>query len=551
VSRKPITIAAPIHPILRAYAPSLSIATWPGRFPQRTLGFSWAGFHVLRSLLRRREPPRRQPKAGTVLKTLSPSDAQRLRGLLLEAGYEEQNLHQRRYFTELPSTRLRNIPRLMEATQEPSLLTVLLRWFWLGAPQDAAAAAELVPSWFLELALSCGMLRREGDRLLSQVMLFPMDGFLAACDHTSKIDVSDPEFVLWPNPTSKLLSRFTVRRHSRATLDLGTGNALQALAAASHSDHVVATDLNPRAVAYAKFSAQLNDVPNIECLAGDGFEPVAGQKFDLIVSNPPFFIRPAGGYLFCDNPMDLDHLCRRFVKEAPAYLHEGGYFQLLCEWAQVRGQSWQERVSEWIEGTGCDAWVLMGHSQDPSEYAQHRISETAASPERDPEQYASYMAYYRERKVEAIHDGIIAMRKRSGKNWLLLEEVAETPKDPFGEFVLGIFSARDFLRAHASDDQFAAVKPRLSPHARLEQFFQPGEGQWHPASLNLRLTKGLPFFVGLQPPVAGFLAAFDGNRAVAEVIEGFARQVDAPFEKVQSECLGIIRRLMERGFLLP
>jgi SAM-dependent methyltransferase len=486
-----------------------------------------------------------------VLQTLSPSDAERLRDFLLEAGYEEQNLHQHRFFSDLPSPRLRNLPRLMEATRESTPLTTLLRWFWLGVPQDAAAAADQVPSWFIELAVSCGILRREGSRLLSEIMLFPMDGFLAACDHTARIEASDPEFVLWPNPTSKLLSRFTVRRHSRATLDLGTGNALQALSAAGHSDRVVATDLNPRAVSYAKFSAQINGVKNVECVTGDGFAPISGRKFDLIVSNPPFFIRPAGGYLFCDNPMDLDQLCRRFVKEAPAYLNEGGYFQVLCEWAQVQGQSWQERVTEWIEGSGCDAWVLMGHTQDPPDYAQRRISETATSAEHDAELYASYMAYYRERKVEAIHDGIIAMRKRSGKNWLLIEEITEAPKDPFGESVEGIFAARDFLQSHAADDQFAAVKPRLSPHARLEQFFQPKEGAWQPASLNLRLTKGLPFFVGLQPPVAGFLAAFDGNRTVGEVIQTFARQVDAPFEKVQGECLGIIRRLMERGFLLP
>jgi methylase of polypeptide subunit release factors len=485
-----------------------------------------------------------------VLRAISQSDASRLKAFLTEAGFEEQNLHKHRYFTELPSDRFRNIPRLLETTCEPTLLNLLLRWFWLGVSEDVAASAALVPSWFLELALVSGMLHRKENLLAPEIMLFPMDGFLAVCDHTVKIDASDPDFVLWPNPTSKLLSRFTVRKHSRATLDLGTGNAIQALAAACHSDQVVATDLNARAVAYADFSARLNEISNVECLAGDGFNPVAGRKFDLIVSNPPFFIRPAGGYLFCDNPMDLDQLCRRFVKEAPAYLNEGGYFQVLCEWAQVSGQSWQERVTEWIEGTGCDAWVLMGHTQGPSEYAQHRISETASSRDHDAELYASYMAYYRERKVEAIHDGIIAMRKRSGKNWILMEEVTETPKDPFGESVLATFAARDFLAAHAADDQLAAIKPRLSPHARLEQFFQPGKGAWQPTSLNLRLTKGLPFFVGLQAPVAGFLGGCDGNHTVAELVQSFAARVDAPFEKVQSECMGMIRKLMERGFLL-
>lgn len=497
-----------------------------------------------------RRPAPRTPKRSTVLKLISNSDAKRLREFLASSGYDEENLHKRRYFMELPSSRLRNTARLLDLVREPGALNTLLRWFWLGVSQDATTCAGTIPDWFMEIALSCGLLRCEGNELATDIMLFPTEGFLTVCDRAMRIEALDPEFVLWPNPTSRLLSRFTIRRHSRATLDLGTGNAVQAVMAAAHSDQVVATDLNPRAVAYARFSAGLNGLENVECLAGDGFAPVAGRKFDLIVSNPPFFISPADRYLFCDNPMDLDQLCRRFVKEAPSYLHEGGYFQLICQWALVRGQSWRERVTEWLEGTGCDAWVLMGQAQDPSEYAQHRITEVATATEGDADLYGSYMAYYRERNVESIQDGIIAMRKRSGKNWILLEEIKEIPAPPFGEPVLAMFAARDFLTAHASDEQMREVKPRISPHARLEQFFQAGDGRWQPTSLNLRLTKGFPFFVGLQPEVAGFLSACDGNRTLGELIGNFARQVDAPFEKVQSECLAIVRRLMERGFLL-
>jgi len=485
-----------------------------------------------------------------MLNPISSSDAARLRDFFLQSGYAEDQLRKKGYFNELPSTRLRNFPRLLDRMRETNSQNILLRWFWLGVPQEASSVAAFLPPWFVELALCCGLLRRDGENLASEVMLFPVDNFLVVCDHTVKIDASDPEFVLWPNPTSRLLSRFTVRRPSRATLDLGTGNGIQALSAAAHSEQVVATDLNPRAVTYAQFTARLNGLENIECLPGDSFEPVSGRKFDLIVSNPPFFISPSGRYLFCDNSMDLDQLCRRFVREAPSLLNDDGYFQLLCEWAEVKGQPWQERVAEWLADSGCDAWVLKGHTQDPAEYAQHRIAETAASPAQDAERFASYMDYYRERRVEAIHDGIIAMRRRSGKNWILVEEVTETPKDPFGESVLLTFSARDFLQAHASDEQMMAVKPQLSPHARLEQFFQPADGRWEPSSLNLRLTRGFPFFVGLQAPVAGFLTGCNGTRSVGELIQDFARQVDAPLEKVQAECVGILRRLIERGFLL-
>ena len=485
-----------------------------------------------------------------MLKEIPKNDAQRLRAFLADVGYGDENLRKQGLYMELPSLKLRNSARLRDRVSEPTLLNLLLRWFWLSIPQDAEDATKLVPSWFTDVALSCGLLRQEGKSLTASVMLFPSKEFLTACDPAVLIDARDPEFVLWPNPTTKLLYHFTVRRHSRLTLDLGTGNAVQAMAASQHSDQVVATDLNSRAVAYAKFSAQLNGIDNVECLVGDGFAPVEGRKFDLITSNPPFFISPSDHYLFCDNPMDLDGLCRRFVKEAPAYLNEEGYFQLLCEWAQVKGQPWKERILEWLDGSGCDAWVLKGNTQDAADYAQHRIADMAGTPQQDAELYESYMAYYKARNVEAIHDGVIAMRRRSGTNWVLLEEASEVPNVPFGDFILASFEARDFLIAHEEDDKILAVKPRLSPHARLEQFFEPGQRRWQTTKLNLRLTKGLPFLIGLQPEVAGFIAGCDGNYTVGEMIDKFAPQVDAPYEKVRTECLGIMRRLFERGFLL-
>ena len=489
-------------------------------------------------------------KGKKVLKTISQGDAQRLREFFREAGYEDKNLFEKGYRLQLPSSRMRNSARLLDQVREPSLLNILLGWFLLNAPHDAAESAAFIPSWFTELALSCGLLRRDGEKLRSDVTLFPGDNVLAVCDPPASIDAQDPEAVLWPNPTTKLLANFAIRRQSRATLDLGTGNAMQAVLAAAHSDQVVATDLNPRAVDYAKFTARLNGFENVECQTGDGFAPVAGRKFDLILSNPPFFIRPSHTFLFCDNPMDLDQLCRRFVKEAPEYLHEGGYFQLLCEWAVVRGQTMEERVAEWLQNSGCDAWVIKGHTQDLAEYAQELISRTRSSPEGDAELYATYMEYYRSRNVEAIQDGAIAMRKRSGKNWIVIEELFDIPKGPFGESVQEMFRSRDFLDSHASDEQMLAAKPRLAPYARLEQFFQPTEGRWQPTTLNLRLTKGFPFFIGVQPEVAEFLSACDGNKTIGELVGSFARQVDAPFEKVQSECLGVTRRLLEHGFLL-
>jgi SAM-dependent methyltransferase len=485
-----------------------------------------------------------------LLNLISSSDAKRLREFLCEAGYTEENLRGNLGMKDLPSSRLRNFARLRDLTCETSCINTLVRWFWIGMPQAASVAQRHLPAWFIPLALECRLLRQHENDVCPEVMLFPTEQFIFAADHTSKIDSEDPDLVLWPNPTSRLLSRFTVRRFSRATLDLGTGTGIQALLAAAHSDTVVATDLNPRAVDFATFNARLNGIENVECIVGNGFEPVAGRKFDLIVSNPPFFIAPAAQYLFCNNPFDLDQLCRQLAREAPSHLNEGGYFQMLCEWAQVQGQPWQERLAAWFESTGCDAWVMKGYTEDPGEYAQEHIRSTTSSPARDAELYDSYMTYYRQRNVEAINGGIVIMRRRAGSNWTFFEEIEHTPKEPLGDLVLQTFATRDFLQAHNSDEQLLGLKPKLSENVRLEQVFQQAENGWKRESLTLRLVKRFHLFLGLQPIVAEFLSGCDGTRTLAELIGAFATKVDAPPEQVQKECLDAIRKLIERGFLL-
>ena len=119
---------------------------------------------------------------------------------------------------------------------------------------------------------------------------------------------------------------------------------------------------------------------NIECREGDLFAPVQGQTFDLVFCNPPFVIAPEQGTLHTYSGLPADQLCQTIVQQAPTFLREGGYCQLLCNWIQVAGQDWQERLASWFEGTGCDVWVLHSHSEEVADYALKRISEAESDP---------------------------------------------------------------------------------------------------------------------------------------------------------------------------
>ena len=100
------------------------------------------------------------------------------------------------------------------------------------------------------------------------------------------------------------LAGATIRRGISTAFDLGTGCGVQALHASAHSDRVVASDLNPRATACATLTMELNAVDNVEVVDGDLFAPVEGERFDLVVANPPFVISPSRRYLFRDSESD-------------------------------------------------------------------------------------------------------------------------------------------------------------------------------------------------------------------------------------------------------
>jgi methylase of polypeptide subunit release factors len=491
---------------------------------------------------------RSQKEKKLMPRPITKDAAARLRSYFEEAGYTETGLASRVFLPEF-SAETRRLPRMLEQTSEPSPGNTLIRLFWLGREQSREAVAKVIPEDVLTILLEFGLVKAAGPAIVPQVQFWPLAKFLVASDHYSAFEKGQRDLVLWPNPTTHTLWRYAIRSRSAATLDLGTGSGAIGLLASLNSDTVVASDLNPRAIEFARFNANLNGVANMEAVLGDCFEPVNGRTFDLILANPPFFITPRSDFLFCQNPLELDGLCRRLVKEAPAHLNEGGYFEMLCEWAEIEGQPWQDRIAEWMEGTGCDVWLLHAGKQVPDLYAETYILQTVPDKSQDAERFSEFMQYYRQRKLVAIHNGFIIMRRRSGGSRLRIEEMPKVGGD-VGEAILAGFAAHDLLEACAEDEKLLAMRLRPSADARLSRNYVPVENGWHMDAIHLRLESAIPAQLGLEPLVAEFFVKLDGKRTAGEAIDLMAGKTDAPVEEVRAESLGMLRRFIECGFLV-
>jgi hypothetical protein len=476
-------------------------------------------------------------------------DGLRLRGFLHENGYNMKTLHDERGLNERASRQFGTLQYLLDQTEEQNVFNTLARWFAIGVPVSSDVAEKLLPAWVIQLCEQTGLLARRSEMLEPTVMLSPMDPLMIAADRVLKWEEDPSDLVLWPNPTTQQLFNFTVRQPNKATLDLGTGSGIQALAAAEHSESVVATDLNPRAAEFTVFNAWLNGIDRVECVTGDAFEPVQGRRFDLIVANPPFFITPLNELMYCENPMELDFFCRRLAREAPAYLNEGGFYQMVCEWVELKGQPWRERVGEWLANTGCDAWLIKQYSMTPSNYGSERARQRPCkNPAEEYAGFADWVSYYHDKDVTAIHGGLIAMRRRSGTNWVRIQDSPVSLQDPIGDLILNGFAGWDLLRS-ITDQQLLDTKPKLVPEARLSEHFRQADGAWRPASLKLEIGPPMPRQLQMDPIVAHFIGQFDGTRPLRELVQNLAKEVNIEVERVGQESLAITRKMLEEGFL--
>ena len=106
-------------------------------------------------------------------------------------------------------------------------------------------------------------------------------------------------------------------------LDMGTGSGVCAMFAAKHARRVVAVDINGAAVRCAGINALLNHLEHkIDVRHGDLFEAVPGERFDLILFNPPFVIGAPRDDR--DRAWRSSDVAERFAAGLGAHLNPGG-----------------------------------------------------------------------------------------------------------------------------------------------------------------------------------------------------------------------------------
>ena len=343
--------------------------------------------------------------------------------IVKSAGYSEAAIREARGAQIMQSHNSADSPRHPKRLAVPTPLSTLIKLFALRAvvrEEEARAAFFPLP---VEEVEEMGLVESRLEGIQSCVGLSEFDGLLLAHDpHHENVNDFGSEYVPGINPTSVTLAGVTVRQPVHRALDLGTGCGLQALLAARHSERVIAVDANPRALNYAAFNAGLNGLTNIECRRGDLFGPVTDCRFDLIACNLPCVISPESRRAFHHSGLAGDTISEGIVRATPAYLSKGGFASILCNWTHGRDEHWSSPVQNWVEGAGCDAWLLRHDTHDPLTYAALWIrNRNTIEYERTLQRW---VGYYQRLGIEAISAGVLTLRRQTPRlNWFRADEL--------------------------------------------------------------------------------------------------------------------------------
>jgi SAM-dependent methyltransferase len=280
--------------------------------------------------------------------------------------------------------------------------------------------------------------------------------------------------------SSRLCAAFIPPLRVARALDLGTGSGLLALQMARHAEHVVATDVSEAAIDAARDAAARDGVRNLELRRGSWLEPVAGERFGLVVCNPPYAIAPEVMLLYRDSGRADDGLSRMLLAALPSLLEDGGYGVLQGNWIHAPDEPWWRPPARDLAGSGCDAWLCRLGTWDAESYAAEWDTDVAAQG------------------IEAVTAATVVVRRRpEARNWRLALTVRGFPEG-LGERLPALAAVHERL------GELAGTPLRRAPGLEIA-----GDELVLPATFEVRRP--------VPGPLAGVVRALDGATPLREL----------------------------------
>lgn len=456
-------------------------------------------------------------------------------------------------------------------------VAVLTALFMLGEPVGAAALETALPRTGVAGALAIGLVvptqSASGEqRYAPAVDLRPHEAedahgsvrWWVASDLGELVtgQALAPDHVLGIGRAGLTLAALTPRKPVETALDLGVGCGIQTLYLLRHVRQVVATDISTRALEFTAFNVALAGVDSarVQLRQGNLLEPVAGQRFDLIVSNPPFVITPPSvrqaGLPLMEYRDAGGPILPALVRGLEDHLNPDGVAVMLGNWEHREGTSWRTSVNQWI-GKSLDAWIIQREVQDPVEYAAMWLRDGGLTPERSGVAFENALAAWQEdfdsRQVSGVGMGYLVFHAPSVaatgavvEPWRVLEEVPTSGQGALGEHVAQVIAAHEAL-CGLDDAQVAALKLRTASGLSKEEALTPTPVPTAPV---IRQAEGFGRVIAVGMPEVALLSASDeGLLTVAQIAAAVASLTSEDQAAVLADMVAATRTFAHAGMV--
>ena len=488
-------------------------------------------------------------------------------------------------------------------------VAVLTALFMLGEPVGAAALETALPRTGVAGALAIGLVvptqSASGEQRYAPVVdLRPHEAedahgsvrWWVASDLGELVtgQALAPDHVLGIGRAGLTLAALTPRKPVESALDLGVGCGIQTLYLLRHVRQVVATDISTRALEFTAFNVALAGVDSarVQLRQGNLLEPVAGQRFDLIVSNPPFVITPPSvrqaGLPLMEYRDAGGPILPALVRGLEDHLNPDGVAVMLGNWEHREGTSWRTSVNQWI-GKSLDAWIIQREVQDPVEYAAMWLRDGGLTPERSGVAFENALAAWQEdfdsRQVSGVGMGYLVFHAPGAvgdasaaapgavpegqafpeepasaaapgaaatstpgvvEPWRVLEEVPTSGQGALGEHVAQVIAAHEALRG-LDDAQVAALKLRTASGLSKEEALTPTPVPTAPV---IRQAEGFGRVIAVGMPEVALLSASDeGLLTVAQIAAAVASLTSEDSAAVLADMVATTRTFAHAGMV--
>ncbi len=399
-------------------------------------------------------------------------------------------------------------------------LAAVVRVLFLELPVPEPALEEALGPEGVAALAALGLAELGAD-VTPRLRVSPVGDLLIASDVLSSDPSSDPEdYVATYTPTSRICDFLTPRPRVERALDVGTGNGVHALLAARHAAHVVATDVNERALAFTAINAALNGLTNVECRRGSMFDPVEGERFGLITCNAPFVISPERRWAYRDGWLEGDEISAEAVLGAAGHLEEHGFATLCVSWLGRNEDEPDEHVLDWVERTGCSAWILTLDEAPPLEHAARWNAHLVGDADAYAGALERWTSYVAGLGAGWVTEGAVILYRGAADPAVRIDEVDPDELEVADEQIRRAFGARARLAA-LRDGELRRQTLRAVASLRAEIELAPDR---EPHAV-VRLDEGTHPALDASPRAAEQVVGLDGGGRIGREAAELAREL--------------------------